>query len=125
MKRILIVDDEEDTLDFMQRGLSRENYKVVTASTGEEALAICKADHPDLVLLDIAMPQMDGYVTCERIKEDPRLKDTAVVFITAKELTTQGIMSRCQELGACGHIAKPFTMTELLEKIKEILSSDS
>lgn len=121
MKKILIVDDKKDIREFIQKRLSQENYEVMTAPTGEEAFIICKANHPDLVLLDIVMPQMDGYTTCNKIKQDPKTKDISIIFMTAKELTTEGIINRCRQLGACGYIFKPCTTKELLEKIKEIL----
>jgi len=121
MKKILIVDDDKEVLDIIKKKLTQENYEVMTASSGQEALTICKTDCPDLVLLDIAMPEMDGYNTCEKIKQNTKTKGIPVVFVTGKELLPEGIYKRCRDLGACGYISKPYTIKQLLEKITEIL----
>jgi len=121
MKRILIVDDDKDVRDITKKRLKQASYEVMTASSGQEAIAICKTNHPDLVLLDIAIPDIDGYHTCEKIKQDNKTKDIPVLFVTGKGLLPEGINEHCQDLGACGYISKPFAIKELLEKLKEIL----
>ena len=121
MKRILVVDDDKDIRDITKARLMRENYKVMTASSGQEAFAICRTNRPDLVLLDIAIPRMDGYDTCAKIKQDSKTNKIPILFITGKDLLPEGIYKRCKELGACGYIAKPCTIKELLERITEIL----
>jgi CheY-like chemotaxis protein len=123
MRKILIVDDDELMLNVTVKRLMQENYEVMAASNGQEAVHICLTNHPDLVLLDIVMPGMDGYNTCQKIKQDNKTKDIAVLFVTGKKLLPQGIYKRCQDLGAHGYISKPFAMRELLEKIKEILGT--
>lgn len=121
MKKILIVDDEKDIRDLLRERLEQNKYVVMTAASGPEALTICKANTPDLALLDIAMPGMDGYQTCEKLKENPKVKDMPVLFLTGKDLEPTGIIERCKNLGAHGHISKLSTLKELLEKIKEVI----
>lgn len=121
MKNILIVDDEPDIRDILKRKLMRKEYNVITVSSSEEALDICKNNPPSLALLDVALPMLNGYELCEKIKQNPATKDIAVLFMTGKELEPQSIIKRCKELGAYGYILKPCSSEELLKKIKEIL----
>ncbi len=121
MKRILLVDDELDIREEVKKKLVKENYEVITASEGYEALSRCKADNPDLVILDVAIPRINGYEICERIKQDSGTRNIPVLFVTGKELDSKGIIERCDTLGAHGFIRKPCTMAEILGKIKEIL----
>src|SRR3989338_5640880 len=121
MKKILVVDDEEEIRELIKGGLSKSNYAVLTAASGEEAINISKAEHPDLILLDIAMPGIDGYETCQRLKMDKETKDIAILFFTAKDLEPEGIIERYQELGASGYINKPSTFKDLLGKVKEVI----
>jgi CheY-like chemotaxis protein len=88
---------------------------------GQEAIAICQTNHPDLVLLDIAMPEIDGYLTCENLKQDDKTKDIRVLFVTGKGLLPKGIDKHCQDLSTCGYISKPFQIDELLKKITDVL----
>ena len=121
MKKILVVDDENDVRELIKAGLDRTGYTTLTAASGAQALSICKTDKPDLILLDIAMPIMDGYQVCEKLKQDPQTKDIPVLFLTGKDLDPRGIIERYEDLGACGYIPKPSTLKGLLEKIGEIL----
>ena len=121
MKKILIVDDEKEILDFFKLRLKDAGYEALTASSGEEALMLARATPLDLVILDIAMPEMDGYETCRRLQSDARTKGTKVVFLTCKELDTKGITQRCDETGACGYLSKLSDSHELLAEIKSIV----
>ncbi len=121
MKKILIVDDEEDIRDLIVKKLTQNQYAVITASTGQEALFICNTNTPDLILLDIAMPGMDGYEVCKKLKEDRVTKDIPIILLTGKDLDPKGIIEHYRDTGACGYIPKPSTFQELLGKIKEIL----
>ncbi len=121
MKKILVVDDEKEVRDLITASLNKTEYKALLAESGQEALKICQSDKPDLILLDIAMPVMDGYQVCEKLKQDSNTKDIPVLFLTGKDLDPRGIIDRNESLGACGYIPKPSTLKELLEKIKEIL----
>jgi CheY-like chemotaxis protein len=121
MKKILIVDDEQEIRDLLKKKLQSCQYAVTVASSGNEALTISKTNLPDLILLDIVMPQMDGYQTCEKLKQNKDTKDIPVLFLTAKDLQSKGIVERYKNLGACGYIPKPSTFKDLLDKIKEIV----
>lgn len=121
MKKILVVDDEKEIRDLIKERLAQNKYAVMTASSGEEALIICKRSLPDLILLDIAMPEMDGYSTCEKLKQDKKTKNIPVLFLTGKDLEPEGIIERCRNLDACGYISKLSTLKELLEKIEKII----
>jgi CheY-like chemotaxis protein len=121
MKKILVVDDEVEVRELIKAGLDKTEYATLVAASGADALGICKTDKPDLILLDIAMPVMDGYQVCEQLKQDPQTKDIPVLFLTGKDLDPRGIIERYQSLGACGYIPKPSTLKELLDKIQEVL----
>jgi CheY-like chemotaxis protein len=123
MKRILIVDDEEDIRGLIKKKLEQSKYEAITVSGGQEALNICKTNKPDLILLDIAMPQMDGYETCEKLKQDKSTRDIPVLFLTAKDLEPEKIIERYNSLGACGYLTKPSTFKELLERIKKVIGA--
>jgi len=121
MKKILVVDDEKEIRELIKEGLEKNKYTALTASSGQEALALCKIHKPDLVLLDIAMPLMDGYQVCAALKQDVQTQTIPVIFLTGKDLDPHGILERSQDLGASGYVNKPSTLRDLLEKIKEIL----
>ena len=121
MKKILVVDDEQELREILKKKLEQNQFEAITASRGEEAIDICRTQKVDLVLLDIAMSQMDGYQTCEKLKHEKTTQDIPVLFLTAKELDSQGLAQRFNELGACGYLPKPSTFSELLAKIEEIL----
>ncbi|MFH1458712.1 MAG: response regulator [Candidatus Omnitrophota bacterium] len=121
MKKILIVDDEPESREILKKKLEQNQYEAITASGGQEALGICQAQKVDLILLDIAMPGMDGYQTCEKLKQDKSTQDISVLFLTAKDLDPEGMAQRYDSLGACGYLSKPLTFTELLAKIKQAI----
>ena len=121
MQKILVVDDEQDIRDMLKKRLEQAGYSAVTASGGEEAISSAKSDKPDLILLDIAMPLMDGYQACEKLKADKDTKDIPVLFLTAKDLAPQSIYERYEKLGAAGYMPKPSQFSDLLKKIKEII----
>jgi len=121
MKKILIVDDEQDIRDTLRVGLVRHKYDALTAASGEEALGVCKTIKPDLILIDIAMPGMDGYETCTLLRKDPRTRNTPVIFLTGKDLDPKGIIARYEILGASGYLVKPSTLHDVLAKIKEVI----
>lgn len=121
MKTILVVDDEKELRELLRQGLMRHNYAVFTAGNGAEALEVLKSIRPDLILLDIAMPGMDGYETCEAVRDIPRFETVPVVFLTGKDLDPRGIMARGEALGARGYIPKPSSLQDILEKVKEVI----
>jgi CheY-like chemotaxis protein len=117
-KKILIVDDEPDLLRVTCFRLERSGYRVFSAVNGQEALERVEKESPDLVLLDIKLPLMEGPDVCLHIKKDERLKHIPVILFTA---SAQGIGEKVSACGAQGYIIKPFSAEELLEKIKEFV----
>jgi two-component system alkaline phosphatase synthesis response regulator PhoP len=121
MKKILVVDDEKELRELMVEKLIKNNYSVSGAGDGREALRAAEAELPDLILLDVAMPVMDGYETCRELKKNNKTKDIPVVFLTGKDLDPKSIERRNRELGARGFLPKPSTFRELLDTISEVL----
>ena len=115
------MDDDENILNLERTILEQKGFEVTTATGGAEALQLL-ADHAfDLVLLDVMMPELDGFTVCRKIKEDPKLKDTPVIFLTAKgggEALADGF-----ESGAIMYINKPFTANKLLTIVNTMLES--
>lgn len=116
---VLVVDDTPDNIALLS-GLLKERYKVKVATNGEKALAVAKAAPPDLILLDIMMPVMDGYETCRRLKADRELEDIPVIFLTAKEEVEDE--NKGFELGAVDYITKPISSPILLSRVKTHLT---
>jgi putative two-component system response regulator len=118
-KTILIADDEEVNLRLISSILETEGYHLITAVNGKEALDKIKSGRPDLVLLDIMMPVMDGYKVCAKIKKDPLLNSTPVIIITA--LADRGSLIKGLEMGANDFLTKPIDRAELILRIKNLL----
>ena len=117
--KILLVDDEEDILEFLSYNLKKEGYEVEAALGGDEALKVMKAFHPDLVILDIMMPGMDGIEVCREIRSIPEHKHTLVAFLTARgEDYTQ---IRALESGGDDYITKPIKPGVFISRVKAIL----
>lgn len=119
-KRLLLVDDAELFLELERTFLQRTGYQIYTARSGEEALRIAREIRPDLVLLDLNMPQMDGDEVCREIKDDPNLKDIHVVMVTARGREVDRV--RCIEAGCDGYLTKPINRVELLARIRQALN---
>ena len=120
-KRILVVDDDENILSLERTILEQKGFDVTAAAGGGEALKLLAGQVFDLVLLDVMMPEIDGFTVCRKIKEDPRLKDVPVIFLTAKgggEALAEGF-----ESGAVMYINKPFTANKLLTIVKTMLEA--
>src|SRR3954468_9874704 len=106
-RRILIVDDEADIREVAQVSLELVGqFEVLTAGCGRDGIARARADHPDAILLDVMMPDMDGPTTLAQLQSDPATRDIPVVFLTAKAQTAE--RTRLAELGAAGILTKPF-----------------
>jgi two-component system alkaline phosphatase synthesis response regulator PhoP len=116
---ILIVDDDMDSLLPLKRSLERENYKVVEAYNGQEAILKATAETPDVILLDLMMPGMDGYEVCNRLKKEITSKNTQIIMLTARD--DVGDKVRGLELGADDYVTKPFNLSELKARIKTAL----
>ncbi len=121
-KKILIVDDEQQIVDLVKLMLG-DSYEYLEANDGYSALELAKNETPDLVLLDIMMPGMDGYEVCQKLRADPATKNIIIAMVSAKKEDhdiLQGI-----DVGAIAYITKPFDGFELSEKIKELLEIGS
>lgn len=121
MKKILIVDDEKELRELIKEKLIKNNFDAITACDGKEAVVLAQSEKPDLILLDVVMPDIDGYETCKRLKQNNITKDIPVLFLTGKDLDPQSMIKRYSQLGACGFIPKPSTLKELMDKINEAL----
>ena len=120
-KKILIADDNENIREALSYLLEDEGYKLWLAKDGTETLAKVKEVLPDILFLDIMMPEMNGYEVCRIIKEDPRLRNTYVIMLTAKGQVAE--QDRGKQVGADEYIVKPFSPMEILAKIKHILET--
>ena len=118
-KKILVVDDEKDIVEIISMHLEREDYEVTGAYDGQEALQKIISQKPDLVVLDIMMPKMDGHSLNIKLKENPETKDIPVIVITGKGHLREIIMAR-EDVTVVDYLEKPFQMNELLEKIKNV-----
>ena len=117
-KAILIVDDEADILEMLQYNLEKEGYTVLTARNGKSALEQVK-HKPDLILLDVMMPEMDGWEVCRRLKQDPKTAAIPVLFLTARGTEVDEVIGL--ELGAEDYIVKPISMRKLLARVRAVL----
>jgi adenylate cyclase len=113
--KILAVDDQPENLGLLNRVLEMAQFDVRAATSGQAALQAARADLPDLILMDISMPGMDGFEVCKKLKADPKTKDVPVVFLTGRSDTEH--LVKGFELGAVDYITKPFNNSELLHRI--------
>ncbi len=119
-KRILVVDDDSKIVDVIKRRLEQSNYEVITAYDGEEGLDKVQKGKPDLIILDIMLPKVDGYTVCRRLKSDRKYKNVPVIMLTARVLDYDEETGR--KAGADSYITKPFDAPVLLAVIEELLS---
>jgi len=119
-KKILVVDDEVDLVKTIQFSLEVEGYTVLASNDGEDALSQARKESPDLILLDIMLPKLDGYKVCRLLKFDEKYKHIPILMMTAKTQEKDKILG--METGADEYITKPFDMDELMEKIKAYLN---
>ena len=120
-KKILIADDNENIREALSYLLEDEGYKLWLAINGVETLAKVREFRPDILFLDIMMPEMNGYDVCRIIKNDPDLRKTYVIMLTAKGQVAE--QERGREVGADEYVVKPFSPMEILAKIKKILGT--
>ena len=118
--RILVVDDEIYIVHILDFSLGMEGYEVVTALDGEQALEKVKECPPDLIVLDIMMPKMDGYETCRELKSNPETRDIPVILLSAKGRNVDQKVGF--EVGADDYITKPFSPRKLVDRINAILT---
>lgn len=118
-KKVLIADDEQNIVISLEFLLRREGFEVLVASDGEEALARLRAEKPDLVLLDVMMPKMNGFDVCQALRADPELAGIRVLMLTAKGRETE--VSKGLALGADAYMTKPFSTKELVIQVRSLL----
>ena len=118
-KRILAVEDQEDNRQIMRDLLTANDYEMTEAENGEEALAAVARDRPDLILMDIQLPVMDGYEATRRIKADPSLSSIPVIAVTSYALS--GDEEKARAAGCDDFVPKPFSPRQLLAKIRQYL----
>ena len=121
--RILVVDDEIYIVHILDFSLGMEGYEVVTALDGEQALERVAEQKPDLIVLDIMMPKLDGYETCKALKSQPETKDIPIILLSAKGRNVD--QKTGFEVGADDYITKPFSPRKLVERINAILGQTS
>jgi DNA-binding response OmpR family regulator len=123
MSRVLIVDDEPNIVLALELLMKREGYEVLSVGDGERAVEAAGSFRPDLILLDVMMPRMDGYEVCQRLRSDAALKGIFIVMLTAKGREVE--REKGLALGADVYITKPFSTREVVRKVKEMLASTS
>jgi two-component system alkaline phosphatase synthesis response regulator PhoP len=121
--KILLVDDEVDILEFISYNLEKEGYKVYTAQNGAEAIKVAEKALPDLIILDVMMPEMDGIAACEEIRRIPALQHTIIAFLTARGEDYSQIAGF--EAGADDYITKPIRPKVLVSRVKALLKRTS
>lgn len=117
-RKILIVDDEPNVRRLL-RTLLKKNFNVIEAEDGGQAIDIASTENPDLILMDIMMPKMDGYTSCYALKQRPTTQSIPIIMLTAIDLKLNLELSK--EIGAAGYITKPFNSRELLDNIAQVL----
>jgi DNA-binding response OmpR family regulator len=118
-KRVLIVDDEPNIVISLEFLMKREGFEVSVAHDGAEALESIRAERPDLVVLDVMMPKLNGFEVCQAVRADPERAATLIVMLTAKGREAE--MNKGLSLGADAYIAKPFSTRDLVARIKSLL----
>ena len=118
-KRILVVEDQDDNRQIIRDLLSAKGYELVEATTGEEGLKLAATGKPDLILMDIQLPGMDGYEVTRRIKAKPELNHIPIIVVTSYALS--GDDKKAFDAGCNGYVTKPFSPRVLLAKIREFL----
>jgi DNA-binding response OmpR family regulator len=121
-KKILIVDDEPNIVISLEFLMRREGFEVAVARDGEEALRSVASERPDLVLLDVMMPRINGFDVCEQLRSDPSLTDMRIVMLTAKGREAE--IEKGLSLGADGYVTKPFSTRDLVVQVKNLLGPE-
>jgi two-component system alkaline phosphatase synthesis response regulator PhoP len=119
-KKILVVDDEVDLVETIRFPLEMEGFNVLVSYNGEDALNQARKEKPDLILLDLMLPKLDGYKVCRLLKFDERYKDIPILMLTAKTQEKDKLLGK--ETGANEYITKPFDIDDLMKKVKAYLS---
>jgi two-component system cell cycle response regulator DivK len=121
-KRVLIVEDQEDNRAILRDLLSKSGYDLIEATNGEEGVALAQSQRPDLILMDVQLPIIDGYEATRRIKSKAELRSIPVIAVTSYALS--GDEAKARAAGCDAYVAKPFSPRQLLAKIREYLPND-
>ena len=119
MKKILIVDDEKDIVETMTFMLKAKGFDCISAYDGETGLSLAKSEKPDLVILDVMMPKINGYKICRLLKFDNKYKDIPIIMVTARSQDEDKIIG--EETGADEYITKPFDLDEVVKTVEQYL----
>lgn len=119
MAKILVVDDEPDAIELIKFNLKAAGYEIITAADGEEALKKARAALPDLIVLDLMLPEVDGLEVCKILRRDARVAGTPIIMLTAKAAEIDRVLGL--ELGADDYVTKPFSPRELVLRVKRLL----
>ena len=119
--KLVVVEDEPDLVEVLVRRLEAEGFDVAACYDGEEALRLIRSEKPDLVLLDVMIPKVDGYQVCRKLKSDAATRDIPVLILTVRAMDED--TQRSLEHGAAGHLVKPFNHETLLSKIRDCLNA--
>ena len=123
MKKILIVDDEADIIEILQFVLEANGYECVTAMDGEEGLKLAREISPDLIILDVMMPKINGYKISRLLKYDNKYKDIPIIMVTARSQLEDKAIG--EETGVNEYITKPFELDAIVKKVEEYLGGNS
>jgi len=118
-KKILIVEDEKELVKLIAFNMTIAGYEAVSAKDGIEALEACKLNKPDLVILDIMLPRIDGWEVCRRLRLDPKTSNTPIIILSALQDTNDKL--RGFDLGSDDYVTKPFSPRELVVRVKRVL----
>ena len=119
--RVLLVDDEPSILKIVGKRLEVEGFEVLVAMDGQDALAKARTERPQVIVLDLMLPKLNGYEVCTLLKQDPRYQKTPIIIFTAKTHATNEQMA--MECGANAYVCKPFSGQELVEKIRALIAA--
>ncbi len=119
--KLVVVEDEPDLVEVLVRRLEAEGFDVIACCDGQEALEKIRSEKPDLILLDVMIPKVDGYQVCRELKKDAATRDIPVLVLTVRAMDEDA--KRSLEHGAAGHLIKPFDHETLLSKIRECLNA--
>ena len=119
-RRVLVVDDEEDIAELISFNLRGAGFEVVTAANGAEALIRAAETHPDIILLDVMLPEMDGFAVCEMLRRSPENARTPVIFVTSWSSEDARVLGL--EFGAADYVVKPFSPRELVLRVHAVLN---
>lgn len=119
-KKILIVDDEPNIVMSLEYAFKKKDFEVFIARDGTEALEIAEKELPSVILLDIMMPQLDGYETLRRLRQNSKLDETKVIFLSAK--TKQADIEKGKKIGADGYMTKPFSIKKVIKNVEQMIA---